>query len=135
MAEADKEASCREVLQAAETGKVIIVTSALTIAEVLALRGRTKIPADARASVIAFFRADYIVVRNITRRVAEKAREHVWDHGIAPKDALHVATAIDAGLSLLNTFDEGLLRHSGSSALSGLGIQKPAFIEPRIPGL
>jgi predicted nucleic acid-binding protein len=135
MAEADKEAACREVLQAAEAGRVTIVTSALTIAEVLALRGRTKVPASTRASVEAFFRSDYIIVRNITRRIAEKAREHVWDNRIAPKDALHVATAIDAGLTLLNTFDEGLLKHNGSAALSGLGIQKPAFIEPRIPGL
>jgi predicted nucleic acid-binding protein len=27
------------------------------------------------------------------------------DHGIKPKDALHVATAIDARLELFNTFD------------------------------
>ena len=64
LAEEDKEDRCREVLTAAEDGKVQIVTSALTIAEVLALRGRQKIPPSDRAKVEAFFRSDYIVVRN-----------------------------------------------------------------------
>ncbi|HEX5959128.1 MAG TPA: hypothetical protein VFY92_10820, partial [Hyphomicrobiaceae bacterium] len=64
LAEKDKEEGCRVVLTAAEDGKVQIVTSALTIAEVLALRGRPPIPPSDRAKIEAFFRSDYIVVRN-----------------------------------------------------------------------
>ena len=76
--EADKVESCRQVLAAAEDGKVLIVTSALTIAEVLALRGRLKIPATERSKVEGFFRNEYIVVRNITRRISEAARTHAY---------------------------------------------------------
>ena len=112
-AEPDKEEHCRLVLDAAEQGRVVIVTSALTLAEVLALRGRPRIAEDRRATVERFFRNEYIVVRNLTRRVAELARSMVWDYGIAPKDAVHVATALDARLILLNTFDRGLHGHSG----------------------
>lgn len=133
LAESDKETSCREVLQAAEDGKVLILTSALTIAEVLAMRGATPIPATERARVEAFFRNDYIVVRNITRRVAEMAREYVWDHGVRPKDALHVATAIDANLELLNTFDRKLLTKSGLLGNNRLVIEKPRWSEPKLP--
>lgn len=132
-AEPNKEESCRQVLEAAEEGKVLIVTSALTIAEVLALRGAPPIPASMRAKVEAFFRNDYIVVRNITRRVSEQAREYVWGHGVKPKDALHVATALDAGLELLNTFDIPLIGKSGSLGNPVLTIERPYWREPKLP--
>lgn len=133
LAEKDKEKHCQEVLTAAEDGKVIIVTSALTIAEVLALRGRQKIPAKDREKVEKFFRNEYVVVRNITRRVAEEARAYVWEFGVKPKDALHVATAIDAGVPLLNTFDQSLKSKSGKLGSPGLVIAIPAWSEPKLP--
>jgi len=133
LAEKGKEEHCREVLTAAEDGKVQIVTSALTIAEVLALRGRQRIPATDREKVEAFFRSEYIVVRNITRRVSEAARSYVWDHGVKPKDALHVATAIDAGLPLLNTFDKPLIKKSGKLGDPPLVIAVPKWEEPKLP--
>ena len=132
-AEPDKETSCGEVLQAAEDGKALIVTSALTIAEVLALRNASPIPATERARVEEFFRNDYIVVRNITRRVAEMARGYVWDHGVEPKDALHVATAIDASLELLNTFERPLQKKSGLLGNPRLVIEIPRWNEPKLP--
>jgi predicted nucleic acid-binding protein len=132
-AEPDKEASCREVLEAAQDGHILIVTSALTIAEVLALKGAAPIPAENRQVVEDFFRNDYIVVRNITRRVAEKARSYVWDHGVRPKDALHVATAIDAGLDLFNSFDQPLIGKSGQIGNNPLIIERPSWVAPRLP--
>lgn len=131
--EPDKVDLCQEVLDAAQDGHVLIVTSALTIAEVLALRGRDPIPATTRRKVENFFRNDFIAVRNITRRVAENARIYVWDHGVKPKDALHVATAIDAGLPLLNSFDHGLISKSGTLGSVPLTIEKPSWIAPKLP--
>lgn len=132
-AETDKESACREVLRAADDGKIMIVTSALTIAEVLNLRGHPKLVADRRADVINFFRNPYIVVRNITRHISESAREYVWDYNVAPKDALHVASAIDAGLNLLNTFDRDLIEFSGKLGNPPLTISQPLFNEPGLP--
>jgi hypothetical protein len=120
-------------LEAAEDGKVLIVTSALTIAEVLAIKGAQPIPVQNRKKVEAFFRNDYVVVRNITRHIAEDARSYVWDFGVKPKDALHVATAIDADLELLNTFDEALQKKSGIIGNPGLVISRPSWSEPRLP--
>ena len=133
LAEPDKEEQCRAVLDAAEQGKLIIVSSALTIAEVLAIRGRPRVGDDRRALVEAFFRNEYIVIRNLTRRVAETARSMVWDHGIAPKDAVHVATALDARLTLLNTFDRDLCKHSNRLGSPLLTIELPQLIEPELP--
>ena len=61
-AEADKEKECRAVLEAAKDGKVCTVTSALTIAEVLMLKGKKPIPNADRAKVEAFFRNDFMHV-------------------------------------------------------------------------
>jgi predicted nucleic acid-binding protein len=124
-AESDKEALCRAVLGDAEQGNVMIVTSALTIAEVLRLRGRTPLPKAVRQKVTDFFRNEYISIRNVTRRIAENARDLVWDNGIHPKDAIHVATALDARLSLMNTFDGDLIKKSAQLGRPPLLIGKP----------
>jgi len=131
--EADKCDSCEEVLVEAESGKLQIVTSALTIAEVLALRWKPRIPADRRDTVEKFFKHEYILVRTITRRTAEAARDLVWDGGIAPKDALHVAAAIEAKVPMLHSFDEDLRKKSGSVGGSPvLQIHRPHVIAPRL---
>jgi hypothetical protein len=60
-------------LDDAEQGKVLIVTCALTLAEVLALRGHPRLPPDQalKRKVTEFFKNEYISVQNVTRQVAE----------------------------------------------------------------
>jgi len=111
--EADRVDLCRSVIRRAEAGEILLVTSALTLAEVLNLKGQPPLPHNIRQLVTDFFKNDYIHVRNVTRRVAESARELVWDAKIDPKDAIHVATALEARLPLLNTFDGKLLSQNG----------------------
>ena len=72
-------------------------------------------------------------MRNITRRISESARTFVWDYGVAPKDALHVATAIDAGVPLMNTFDKKLRSKSGKIGNPALLIEIPNWVEPMLP--
>ena len=132
-AEPDKEEFCRQVLEAAEESRVLLITSALTLAEVLYLRGRSPIPRERKEQVVTFFKNEYIAVRNVTRHVAEYARELVWENGIAPKDAIHVATALDARVPLLNTFDGDLLAKSGMVGNPPLVIAKPSVPEPTLP--
>jgi predicted nucleic acid-binding protein len=104
--------SCEAVLEEAEKGKILIVTSALTLAEVLALRGKTRLPPNPKLkkTVIDFFKNEYIAVQNVTREVAELARDLVWDRGIKPKDAVHVASAMAAGCTIFETYDNPLIR-------------------------
>jgi predicted nucleic acid-binding protein len=128
---------CAEVLENAENGKILIVTSALTLAEVLALKGQPRIPPEPalKQKVIDFFKNEYISVQNVTRQVAELARDLVWDHGIDPKDAVHVASALTVEAPILETFDQPLIYKSGKVGNPPLIIREPpAPSAPRLPG-
>lgn len=130
--EAGKADKCAAVLDEAEEGKIRIVTSALTIAEVLAVPRREKIPRNRRQEVEAFFQREFIVIRGLTGRLGTSARELVWDRGIAPKDAVHVATALDAKLSELHTFDGGLIGHSQKLGDPPLWIGTPYVAQAKL---
>jgi predicted nucleic acid-binding protein len=110
--EADKQAACRPVIRAAEKGELTIVCSSLALVEVLTMRGETPIPKENAEKVEAFFGQPYIVVRNLDRRTAELARTIVWESKVKAKDAAHVATALLAGVDVLETFDGQLINRS-----------------------
>ncbi|MGE0185935.1 MAG: type II toxin-antitoxin system VapC family toxin [Hyphomonadaceae bacterium] len=112
--EPGKVEACSGTLKRAQDGEVVIVSSALTIAEVLWLRGGPRLPEEKSALIRGFFRRPYIRIRNVTRHLAEAAQDIVWKQSIKPKDAIHVATALDANALTLETFDEGLIGKSGS---------------------
>lgn len=132
--EENKIVLCRQVLNRAEAGDIQIITSALTIAEVLDLKGHEKIGRDRRQQVIDFFKKPYIIPVSITRRIAEVSRDLVWDYGIKPKDALHVATAAHAQVSLFNTFDADLIKKSGLIGSPKITIENPLLDQPDLPG-
>jgi predicted nucleic acid-binding protein len=129
---------CAPVLEDAENGKILIVTCALTLAEVLALRGQPRIPPEPalKQKVKEFFKNEYIAVQNVTRQVAELARDLVWDYEIAPKDALHVAAALAVEAPILETYDQPLIGKSGKVGNPPLIIREPPVPEsPKLPGL
>ncbi len=123
--EPEKVDLCEGTLKRAKLGEVLILTSALTLAEVLWMKGAPPIPQDKAEIVRKFFRRSYIRVRNVTRAVSESAQDLVWVHEIRPKDAIHVATALDAGATALETFDKNLLGKSGKVGTPPLLIRKP----------
>lgn len=132
-AEPGKTELCAGTLKRADLGEVLILTSALTIAEVLWMRGAPMIPQEKAEIVRRFFRRSYMRVRNVTRAISESAQDLVWTHGIKPKDAIHVATALDVGVFALETFDDGLLKKSGLVGTPAILIRKP--IAPAQGGL
>jgi predicted nucleic acid-binding protein len=76
-AELGKAELCAGTLKRAESGDVIIFTSALTIAEVLWMRGAPMIP-QAKAEIVRrFFRRSNLRVRNVTRQISETAQDLV----------------------------------------------------------
>ena len=127
--EQDKIDECRAGIKAAEKGDIQIITSSLTLAEVLHLKGKDKIPKADREKVRGFFENDYIALYDVDRTIAELAQDVVWDHGIAPKDAIHVATAMSLSsriaLDQFDTFDEPLIERSGKIGEPGLKIGRP----------
>ena len=101
------------VWTAAEKGQTKIVTSTLTIAEVIYQKGVGKLDKVHRPKINNFFRQAFIVLRPVTRQIAEMARDVVWDNSIKPKDAVHIATAAFNRIGWLHTFDNGIIASSG----------------------
>lgn len=113
---------CEGSVERAENGEVLIYTSALTIAEVLWLRGGPKIAEDKAELIRRFFRRSYIRVRNVTRATSESAQDLVWSNGVRPKDAIHIASALEVRAGVFETFDEYLLKQH---RVEGMPIRKP----------
>ena len=132
-AEPDKVPECRTVIGSAERGELKIVTSSLTLAEVLRLKGKDPIPAADAHKVRGFFRNPYIVLYDLDRTIAESAQDVVWNQGVKPKDAVHVATALAAsgvaGIEQLDTFDGNLIALSGQMGNPPLVIGRPNLPE------
>jgi len=114
--EADKMSLCAPVIEAAEAGNVVLITSAITLTEVIKLKGQQKLPSAQAKQIEAFFRNRWIVVRALDRFIAEDARQLVWNKNLNPKDAVHLATALrqDVTIDQFDTFDGDLIKLSGT---------------------
>lgn len=108
------QAHLRAVLRDWESGKVTMVTSTLTIAEVLYVPGilpAVRLNESRREDLIGLFRPTgdrNLTLVELTRPIAEAARDLCWSHGIRPKDAVHVASALATNCPVLHTHDERL---------------------------
>jgi len=122
--EPNKRDALKELLRQAEEGDLVIVTSALTITECAGLPTVRMVDDAASKKMLAFFEQEYIALRSVERIIAEKAHDLVRNHAIKHKDAIHVATAALSNVSVLHTWDEGILKHNGSAGI-GVRIEKP----------
>ncbi len=132
--EAEKVPHCRPVLEAARAGTIVLITSALTIAEVLWLKNQPKLPAARATEIEAFFQHRWIVIREVDRFIAEDARRLDWDKNVHPKDAIHLATALrqDVAIDQFDTFDGDLIKLSGKIGDPPLTIGYPN-LPPKLP--
>lgn len=131
--EEDKLRECQSVLEEAVSGKLQIVTSTLTLAEVLWMKKPAppqRISKEDRDLVRKAFEGDWLILWELDRGLAERAQDVVWDHDVQPKDAIHVATALAAEVSQLDTFDGPLLARSGQ--IEGLPIGRP-MVDGKLP--
>lgn len=110
--EDDKVDHCRAVIRAAEKGSVMIVTSAVTITEVIKLKRKQQLPQEKWEMVDGFFRHNYISVRSYDFAVAVHARQLIWEANLSQNDAAHVATALRWDLKRMDTFDGQLIDNS-----------------------
>src|SRR4051812_48752614 len=86
---------CKHIHEQAEKGDLIIVTSAVTRAEVSRLPDAGGImPEDQSRQILDYFENPYISIRQVDRLTAEHANQLCRGHNIMPLDAIHLATAI-----------------------------------------
>ncbi len=82
-------------LSDAESGNVKIVTSYVTITEVIKLDDEKPIDEASRRTISKFFERSCFEWVSFDREIAEKSRQLMWDHaGLKSKDAIHLASAI-----------------------------------------
>lgn len=115
----------------AQKGKLKLITSALTITEVL--RGPDPDAPDEEQAelIIAYFENEYIEVRPVDVMIAEyAARLRRKFKGLKAVDAIHVATAHFAKVAVLQTYDhDDLLKRDGRMCDPPLAIREPAHPE------
>ena len=131
--EKDRADAVEALFDAASSEKLKILSSALTIAEVLNIQGlKSPIPKEQREKVRSLFKNEWIVIKSVTRHVAETSQELVWEDGIKPKDGIHVATAIVYDAPKLYSYDHELISKGELSTNSGrVSISEPQQPEHR----
>jgi predicted nucleic acid-binding protein len=129
--EDDKVVGLTDLAQKAAAGDLVIVTSALAIAEVCKLPEAGLQPEDQAQKILAFFENPYIVVRSLDRMIATRANMIARQQGVKPPDAVHLATGILTGCEVLYTYDSkkmknrGLLKHNGAAWVRPMRIEQP----------
>lgn len=104
---------CQAVLKAAEAGKIEIVTSAFTLAEVCKAPDVKGSPID---NLPAFFEKSYILIVPVDLSVGRRAQTMQASGlvSLKPPDAIHLASALRADAPEINTFDTDLLKLDGT---------------------
>jgi predicted nucleic acid-binding protein len=129
----DREMMCRTVIEAAKNRSIEILTSTFCLVEVC------RDGKDNSDKVKDYFENDYILLANVDRFVAERARELMMAAyaKIKPPDAVHLATAaISPNVEAMHTFDVRLLGLDGKIDMAGGGrlkICKPDAGGPPAP--
>lgn len=94
-----------EIIEVATRGQVKIVTSALSIAEVVSICSTRPVPVSEANKIKCFFENRFILLQQVDRATAELAADIGRQHKIRPVDAIHIATAIRARCHVLHTYD------------------------------
>lgn len=121
--------ACEHILEEAKRGRTELCVSAQVQIEVVRPKGSpTPLPMALREKVRSFFESDYIKWRMIDHKIADDAQRLCWEHPIHPRDAIHLAAAIDLNCDFLETSDGGLLRLDGTIPATELRICKPSAL-------
>lgn len=115
-----------EIVDEVDRGQSTLVTSAITLTEVL----ESTLTTDQRQQFELAMKRPSTVVMNVDTRVGQLSsdiRDHYRRQRISVKtpDALHLASAILARVDVLHSFDPDLLRLDGNVAGHQLAIRKP----------
>ncbi|MCY4001252.1 MAG: PIN domain-containing protein [Bacteroidetes bacterium] len=103
---------CLPIITAAESGKTLIITSTLTLAEIFWMEKEASFDQDTIDKVKDFFGYSFIGLSDLTRTIAERAQEISQQYqSFNHWDSVHMATAIHSDIVLLETFNDDLLKY------------------------
>ncbi|MCY4171697.1 MAG: PIN domain-containing protein [Bacteroidetes bacterium] len=129
----DQRDQCDIILAKANSGETTIVTSAITLAEVVWYDPQRIFEEKSKQNIRDIFDYPYIQALDYTRFVAERARELKWKYrDLEIKDAGHLSTVIESEISLFESYDLSLLEYD-KVFHNKLG-QEIRILEPFISG-
>jgi len=121
---------CDLIIKAAERGETEIVVPALSEAEVVKLDN--EVDDDAELMIEEFLSRSYIIRAALDPPTAKLARTLVRRYsGVKPLDAVHIATALQHNIPILETYDEGMIRLDQKEGNPPLIIRRPIYEGPR----
>ena len=123
-----------ELLEDAQDGKSIIITSTFALVEVLKVKGQKALSQNQDQMIVDMFEYPCIRFVEPDRNVCEEARRLIWNHpSLKPKDAVHLASALAFArrlpLSGLFSYDDDFLKLNGI-VTNKFPIVKPVVKEP-----
>ena len=101
---------CEEIAQMAHREECTIVTSAITLAEVVRPRhkGKPEMTEEEDRQILAFFSNPFIRFVDLTPPLAAQSRQLQWRYGLGVRDAIHVVSAIAAKATVIESYDPDL---------------------------
>ena len=106
--------AARSILREGELNRIQIYTSYLSVAEVVKKRvqGLRRLSNEEEA-ISALMDQPFVTYIALETAVSTYSRYIVWDCGIQPRDAIHVASAIVSRCDLIYAIDGGVVGLSG----------------------
>lgn len=102
---------CIGTIEAAKKDEIIIVTSAITLTEVVKIKRDKPLSKEDEEKIKILFESKFVSVVGLDRRIAEYARNLIWQYPhLNPKDSIHLATALKNNIPVLHSFDSHLLK-------------------------
>lgn len=118
------------VLRLAEARKLEVVISDLSYVEVRGWGKNDPYPPELDRRCRDALDSTNLVRVEFSRRIALRAREYAYMHHLGNYDAIHLASAAEAGVNVMMTWDKGLLR---ARCVDGIWIEEPYEIgEPTL---
>ncbi|MBI4303386.1 MAG: type II toxin-antitoxin system VapC family toxin [Chloroflexi bacterium] len=124
---------CDQIIQQAERGELEIVVSTVASAEVAFLPHLSD--SDSELKIQEFFSRKYVVIAAFDISVARIVRRLIRDYKnldppLKPADAIHIATALQWQIPIIETTDPDLLRLDGKEGNPRLIIRRPFYEGP-----
>jgi predicted nucleic acid-binding protein len=117
-------------LDEAENEEVVIIVSSIVPVEVLKLKGQKPIAQKDQNKIREFFQKDYFRWVDLSKKVGEIAQDLIWNHNLWPKDAIHLASAIEfetlskLKLDAIHSYDDDFLKLNGKLPIKA-AVTKP----------
>ncbi len=134
--ENDRAHTCQRIINdAIKHQRWTIVMSSLASVEFVRRRGSAQLTEAQVRDLETIFKQPNIEVKDLSLEIADNARLFVLKYQdyakLRPNDAVHLATAINVNASVLETYDEELLRLDG---IADVKIRKPEWMpdNPRL---